>query len=59
MKQKQKQMPKTLRGPNVLIMSGAGKPIFVRYSNNNRVPTETEDVIDDEDEWATGRFIDK
>eukprot|EP00956_Cyclotella_meneghiniana_P013411 scaffold19369_cov59-Cyclotella_meneghiniana.AAC.1 len=50
---KQKQMPKTPRGPNVLIMSGAGKPIFVRYSNNNRVPTETEDVIDDEDEWAT------
>ena len=52
-------MSKTLRGPNILIMSGAGKPIFVRYSNNNRVPNETEDAIDDEDEWATGWFIDK
>lgn len=39
------------RGPNVLIMSGAGKPIFVRYGSNDRKSCEEEEA--DEDEWAT------
>ena len=42
-----------VRGPNVLIMSGAGKPIFVRYSNNDRTSCDTDQLEEDEDDWAT------
>ncbi|KAL7506074.1 hypothetical protein ACHAXN_003422 [Cyclotella atomus] len=42
-----------VRGPNVLIMSGAGKPIFVRYGNNDRTSSDMEHHDEDEDQWAT------
>ena len=45
-------LPKRVRGPNVLIMSGAGKPIFVRYGNSDQT-SDVELHEDDEDEWAT------
>lgn len=44
---------KKVRGPNVLIMSAAGKPIFVRYGQGDQILYNPELLEDDEEEWAT------
>ena len=50
-------MPKRIvRGPNVLIMSAAGKPIFVRYGHKDRtilVDSDKQEGYVEEDDWAT------
>ncbi len=41
------------RGPNILILSAAGKPIFVRYGSNSGSEAGADGDEADEDEWAT------
>jgi hypothetical protein len=45
--------PNCRRGPNVLILSAAGKPIFVRYGSNSGSEAGADGDEADEDEWAT------